>query len=161
MEIIVLPYMAISFSIGWAIFAPFADLEKLHEVTFAKLETGDFLAIFIPFSILMAIAMGVLPKEILSTPMLIVVVASILIFSVASLLTGLFLLNKICEPAFLRRVAMIGIVIPLGTLHTLLWFALPLVAFAHSVFYAIPAALAVIPVTLLFRRLSHWLCVST
>ena len=50
MEIIVLPYMAISFAIAFAIFSPLNQIDDLHDWSFARIETGDLFAVFLPIS---------------------------------------------------------------------------------------------------------------
>lgn len=67
MEIIVLPYMAISFLIGWAIFSPLAKIENLKQRKFARIETVDLLAMFLPFSYLLAIAKWSTSSQTVST----------------------------------------------------------------------------------------------
>jgi len=158
MEIIILPYMAISFSIAWAIFSPLAEIEGLHQWTFARIETGDLLAIFVPLSSLLAFANWATSAFEIPMLGLTLIVASIGVFTLAGLFAGLFLLAKMSYRPVVKRMAMIGVVIPLGSLLTLAWFALPIIAIAESVLYAIPATIAVVPITMMLRSLCEWVC---
>ncbi len=57
-----------------------------------------------------------------------------------------------------KRMAIIGVIIPIGAMLSVAWFALPLLASTDSVLYAIPATISVAPVTVLLRYLSGWSC---
>lgn len=150
--------MAISFAIAWVIFSPFAEIDDLQEWTFARIETSDLLAIFIPFSSLLAFFTWLVPADKLSAVALTSITIAIGLYTLASLLVGLFLLAKLERKSSFQRVAIIGIIIPLGSLLALAWFAVPLMAMTNSVVYAIPATLGVIPTTLVLRQLSGWVC---
>lgn len=160
MEIIILPYMAISFIIGWAIFSPFADLEGLDTWTFARIETSDLMGVFVPVSLMFACATWTL--ETVNVPVVgwSIVASAIFLFAFLGFGAGLYLLAKMKQTAPLKRMALIGIVIPLGSLLTVSWFAIPVVAMASSIVYSIPAAIALVPITCALRWLSHWVCRS-
>ena len=160
MEIIILPYMAISFFIGWAIFSPFADLEGLDTWTFAPMEISDLLGVFVPVSLLFACATWVLKTANIAAMGWSIVATAIFLFAFSGFGVGLYLLAKMDQTAPLKRMALIGIVIPLGSLLTVSWFAIPVVAMGSSFVYAIPAAVAVVPITLALRWLSSWVCSS-
>ena len=161
MEIIVLPYMAISFLIGWAVFSPFAQIENLQDWKFARVETSDLFAIFLPTSYLLATVALVTRIETLPWMVLSAIAIAILFLSFFGLVAGLFLLAKIDSASSGRRITLIGVIIPIGALLTFAWIALPLTAFAGSFWYAIPATLIVIPLTFLLRILSGWVCKSS
>jgi hypothetical protein len=158
MEIIILPYMAISFSIGWAIFSPFAEIEDLQQWTFARIETSDLFATFLPFCLLWPVVTWATPTAYFPVVVLMSIAVTIFMVTLFGFVVGLFLLAKIDHATPVKRMAIIGIIIPLGSLLTLAWIAFPLWAFAGSSIYAIPAVLAVIPITLVFRGLSDWAC---
>lgn len=160
MEIIILPYMAISFIIGWAIFSPFADLEGLDMWTFARIEISDLLGVFVPVSLLFACATWTLETANVRAIGWSIVASGIFLFAFLGFGAGLYLLAKMKQTAPLKRMALIGIVIPMGSLLTVTWFAIPVVAMASSIVYSIPAAAAVVPITCAFRWLSHWVCRS-
>ncbi len=161
MEIIILPYMAISFIIGWAIFSPFADLEGLDTWTFARIEMSDLFGVFVPVSLLFACATWTLETANVAVVGWSIVATGIFLFSFFGFFAGLYLLAKMNQTAPLKRMALIGIVIPLGSLLTVTWFAIPIVAMGSSFVYAIPAAVAVVPITLALRWLSSWVCSSS
>jgi hypothetical protein len=75
--------------------------------------------------------------------------------------TSLFLLAKMHQTPPVKRMAMIGIVVPFGALLTLAWIVFPAVASVYSIVYSMPAAMAVIPVTFGLRWLSSWICQNT
>ena len=158
MEIIVLPYIAISFVIGWAVFSPFSKFDDLGRLTFDRIATSDLLATFLPLSFSLATFRQIVPADSLSIFVLIFAGTFLLSCAIAGLIAGLFLFDKMERPSSLKRMATIGIIIPLGSLFTLAWIALPLAACVYSVSYAIPATLLVLPATLLLRSLSAWVC---
>lgn len=161
MEIILLPYMAISFSIAWAIFSPFAKIDDLQEWTFARIETSDLFAIFLPLSFLWAVVKWTTPEDLLSVPVLALSATGIFLLTFFGFVAGLFLLAKMNQTPPAKRMAVIGIIMPLGSLLTIAWFAVPMLASAGSILYAIPAILSVVPATLAFRGLSVWVCENT
>jgi len=161
MEIIVFPYMAISFFIGWAIFSPFADIEDLDCWTFAKIETSDLFGAFLPISFLLAIFTWRIETNSISVfTWSFVAIASFLI-SLFGFVVGLYVLAKMKTTSPFKRMAMIGIVIPMGTLLTFAWIAFPLFGFANSIVHAFSATLLLIPVTWAFRVLSCWVCTTS
>lgn len=158
MEIIILPYMAISFIIGWAIFSPLADLEGLDTWTFARIEMSDLLGVFVPVSLLFACATWDLRATNVAVFGWSIVATAIILFAFLGFAAGLYVLAKMKPTAPLKRMALIGIVIPMGSLLTVSWFAIPIFAMASSFVYSIPAAVAVIPITLALRWISNWVC---
>ena len=161
MEIIILPYMAISFMIGWAIFSPFADLEGLDAWTFARIEISDLFGVFVPISLFFACANGALKTANVPVIGWSIVASAIFLFTFLGFGAGLYLLAKLKQTASLKRMALIGIVIPLGSLLTVFWFAIPVCAMASSFVYSIPAAVAIVPITFALRWLSNWVCSSS
>ena len=150
--------MAISFFIAWAVFSPFAEIDDLHNWTFSKIETSDLFAIFLPCGFLLALVRWVVPVVQLPALAWALSAGAILRLSVLGFVTGLFLLAKMNRKPALKRMAIIGIVIPIGSLLTLAWIAIPFFAFASSMFYAIPATAAIAPITLALRWLNTWAC---
>ena len=161
MEIIVLPYLAISFLIAWAVFSPFAKLDDLHEWTFARIETSDLLAVFLPFSVLLGMVTWATPTVTITALGWSLIAAAIFLFTLFSFVVGLYLLVKMHQTPSLKRMALIGVIIPTGALLTLAWFVIPFAAFTSSILYAIPAAAAIIPVTFALRLLSIWVSHSS
>ena len=90
-----------------------------------------------------------------------IVASAIFLFAFFGFFAGLYLLAKMKQTAPLKRMALIGVVIPLGSLLTVTWFTIPVFALASSFAYSIPAAIAVVPITLTLRWLSYWVCSST
>ena len=150
--------MATSFFIAWVIFSPFAVIEDLHDWSIAKMETSDLFAIFLPCSVLLALLKWVSPADNLSTLTWALIASTILVISVHGLATGLFLLAKMNRKPPIKRMAIIGVIVPFGSLLTLAWILIPVFAFANSMFYAIPATTAIAPITLSLRWLSSWVC---
>ncbi|MEM7455247.1 MAG: hypothetical protein AAF456_12930 [Planctomycetota bacterium] len=157
-EIILLPYLAISSLIGWAIFSPFGKIEGIDQWSFARVETGDLLAIFLPIGALLGLtnwsmAGNELPKLVLG-----LILATIFLFALFTFAVGLFLIAKLGKPPSAKRMATIGLIVPLGTLLTIAWFAIPMLSYAESSLYSAPATLAIFPVTFCLRALSTWVC---
>lgn len=161
MEIVILPYMAISFIIGWAIFSPFADLEGLDAWTFAPIEMSDLFGVFVPVSLLFSWATWTFQTANVALVGWSIVASAIFLFAFLGFALGLYLLAKMKQTAPLKRMTLIGIVIPLGSLLTVTWFAIPVFAMASSIAYAIPATVALVPITLALRCLSNWVCSSS
>ena len=157
-EIIILPYMAISFAIGWTVFSPFFPLDDLDSLSFARLELIDLFAAFLPVGLLLSLALKLIPKAVLMPFVMIVITTAALLFAAFSLAIGLFLLKKMPKTTTLRRMMINGIVVPVGSLLTLAWIAIPIYASAFSVVYAVPAIIVVGLLTLLLRSISNWIC---
>lgn len=158
MEIIVLPYLVISFVIAWAIFSPFAKIDKVDRWHFAPVTISDLLATFLPNGLFLSLATTSLPDD--DTPVWLygsIVLVSFLL-AATSLAIGLFLLAKMLPISSLKRIAIIGVIVPLGATLTIAWVALPLWAFAYSILLSIPATLVLVPVTYGLRMLSQWVC---
>ncbi|MDA8563657.1 hypothetical protein N9L06_04305 [Mariniblastus sp.] len=158
MEIIVLPYIAISFAIGWAIFSPFSRFDDLGRLTLDRTTTADLLAALLPMCVLMAVARRMISADQSPVWLLILIGTLILWFAISGLIVGLFLLDKMEPKTSLKRMATIGVIIPLGSLLTVAWIAFPFIGFAYSISYAIPATFAIAILTLLLRALSEWVC---
>ena len=157
-EIILLPYMAVSFFIGWAVFSPFSTLKDLDSMTFDNLQTVDLLAIFIPMSVLLSVAQSAIPRGGSYTLMMVLLAAGMLLFSVVALATGLFLLSKLPQSTPLKRLAINGVILPFGTLLSLAWFVIPIWAGSYSIPYSMPAVLIIIFFAFILRQISYWTC---
>ena len=144
--------------IGWAIFAPFAEVENLDEWSFAKIETSDLLATFLPISFLLATTTWLLQTDMIPPIIVAAIATSIFLFTLIAFFAGLFLLAKMNRPPSIKRMAIIGLIIPLGSFLTFAWVAVPLMAFAGSGFYSIPVTLTIIPITFGLRAMSGWVC---
>ena len=116
------------------------------------------MAIFLPISLLLSLATWALPPDTVPALIVVLVVIAICLFAGAALMGGLFLLAKLNPLTSLKRMVMVGIIIPLGSSLTLAWIAVPVWAYASSIVYLIPATLMIIPVTLALRGLSVWVC---
>ena len=158
MEIIVLPFMTISFVIAWAIFAPFASIHGMDSWTFAKIQISDLLVFFAPVCAQFALANWLIELRSASTLEFCFVVGSIFLFSTATFFSGLFVIAKMGNVPTRKRIVIVGIVIPLGTFICIGWVIVPLLAFTEYVFYSIPITLVIIPVVLFLRRLAEWSC---
>ena len=152
--------MAISFFIGWAIFSPFAFIEDLQQWSFARIEITDLLALFLPFSLVLALVNFTVPKDTFTVPVIALVLGAVTVLALFGLVVGLFLLAKMNRTTPAKRMTMIGVVIPLGFVLTIAWSALPLYGFGHSILHAIPATLGIPVGTLILRGLSVWVCES-
>jgi len=157
-EIIILPYMAVSFAIGWAVFSPFSSLEDLDSLTFEKLTTIDILASFLPLCVMLSLALAANPKEASSTLLLVLLGVAILGFTIGGLAIGLFLLSKLQNVTSLKRIAINGVVIPFGSLLAIAWFVIPIWASSYSIFLSMPAMLALPVCVLALRAISDWAC---
>jgi hypothetical protein len=158
MEIIVLPYIAVSFVIGWAVFSPFSRFDDLGGRKLDRTTTGDLLAAFIPMCVLLAVARQAIASDQAPIWLLMVVGALIFAFALFGLITGLFLLSALDDATSLKRMATIGVIVPLGSLLSVTWIAFPFVGYVYSISYTIPATLAIVVLTLLLRWLSEWVC---
>ena len=156
MEIIVLPYMAISFAIAWAIFSPFTQIDGLDEWSFARVETSDLFAIFLPISGLLALFSWSFPVEKVSFFWFASIATVIVLFSLSGFVAGLFVLAKIDRVTTAKRVAIIGVILPFGSFLVLAWVALPLSALAGWVLFALFASIAFASATWALRCLSEW-----
>ena len=157
-EIIILPYMAVSFAIGWAVFSPFSSLEDLDSLTFEKLTTVDILASFLPLCVTLSISLAAIPKDALTALLLTLIAAAIFGFTIMGLAIGLFLLSKLQNTTSLKRIAVNGIVIPFGSLLAIAWFVIPIWASSYSIFMSMPAMLAIPVCVLGLRAISDWTC---
>lgn len=157
-EIIILPYMAVSFAIGWAVFSPFSSLDDLDSLTFEKLTTIDILASFLPLCVMLSISLAAIPKEAVTTLLLVLIVAAIFGFTIAGLAIGLFLLSKLENTTSLKRIAINGVVIPFGSQLAIAWFVIPIWASSYSIFMSMPAMLAIPICVLGLRAISDWTC---
>ena len=161
MEIIVLPYLAISFAIAWAVFSPFSTIDDIHEWTFDKVEIGDLFAVFLPIGFLLAFTIWAIPTDSISVVNLSLILSAILLFSFSGLLTGLYLFAKLNRIHSVKRMTIIGIIVPIGSFLTFGWVVFPLAGMASSegsILLAIPATIVVLPVTWVLRSLSQWVC---
>jgi hypothetical protein len=158
LEIVVLPYMAVSFAIGWAIFSPMFRLENLDTFSFAKLETIDLIACFVPLCTLLSLTTNAVPYRAGTAYLLVLAFSLCVAFSTGSLVVSLFLLEKMEHRPSLKRMAIGAIVVPLGTLLTIAWVGIPIWAFSYSTLYSMPATLGVAIATFTIRQLCSWAC---
>ncbi|MEM7783267.1 MAG: hypothetical protein AAF939_04330 [Planctomycetota bacterium] len=158
MEIIVIPYFAISCVIGWVIFSPFSAIEDLDDWTFAKVEIVDLLAIFLPIGLLLALSNQIIPFGKTPTVIVVIIASSIFLFAIFSFFVSLFVFAKLDNLAASKRMATIGILIPMGSILTLAWIAIPVVFYASYGFLAAPITFAMMPLTIVLRILSAWVC---
>jgi len=156
MEIIVLPYMAISFAIAWAVFSPLSQIDGLDEWSFARIETADLFAVFLPISVLLAFVSWTFPMDQVSVFWIVSIAIAIVLFSLSGFVAGLFVLAKIDHVTTMKRVAIIGVILPFGSFLVLAWIALPLSALAGSILFALFATIAFGAATWILRRLSEW-----
>lgn len=158
MEIIILFYMGITLAIGWCIFSPFAALGDIRVWSFAKLETTDLFALFLPYALTFALLPWVTPEIKLTLTIAALVAAGISLFVAMGLVAGLFMLAKMKRISSAKRMALIGIVFPMGLTLTIAWVAFPLAAFARSTTDSIWVTLAIGLVSIALRGISSWIC---
>ncbi len=158
MEIIVLPFMTISFVIAWAVFAPFTSIDGMDSWTFAKIRTADLLAIFLPICVQLALANWLVALREISRLELSVVIGTIAVFSLTTFLCGLFVIEKMQNLSAVKRMTIIGLIVPLGTFLCFAWVVVPLLAFTSYAIYSIPLAILFVPLVFALRRLANWAC---
>lgn len=157
-EIVLLPYMAISLAIGWAVFSPFSSIDDFDSISFSKIELVDLLACFLPVTILLSLTLSLLPDESQTPIVLSLVTLFIFVYVVLALGLGLFLLDKMPDATPFQRLILNGIVLPIGSLLTIAWVAIPIFARSYSIFGAILGVFVVVALTLVLRFLSSWSC---
>jgi hypothetical protein len=158
LEIFALPYFAISGAIGWTIFEPFLRNDRYESLSPAKITTTDLLATFFPVSVIFACASWMIPVNTLSFSVQAVVVAIALLFAVIGLTAGLFLMPKTFQVAFLKRMAVVGIIAPFGLLLTIGWIGFLIWVSGYSIIYLAPSAIALAAATSGLRILGVWVC---
>lgn len=161
MEIFVLPYLAISAAIGYAVFQPFLRFDEFESLSCEKPSTGDLLAIMFPISVLFAVAKSVAPDRVLSPTTQLVVVLTAFFFAAVSLAAGLFLLPKEGRTSAVKRMAIIGVVVPFGLLLAIGWIGPLIWAAVYSTLYLVPGTVGILAATVLLRLLASWACHNT
>ena len=156
MEIIVLPYMAISFAIAFAIFSPLNQIDDLHDWSFARIETGDLFAVFLPISGFLALVSWLGRGDTIPVSWLVLIATAIVLFSFAGFVAGLYVLAKLEKASVAKRVSLIGVILPLGSFLVIAWITVPAMALAGSIYFSIGAAIALVPVTWILRMMSIW-----
>ena len=81
-------------------------------------------------------------------------------YAIMSLLTGLFLIDKMQPLPSWKRVAIIGVIVPLGAFLTFAWGIIPLIAYKHSMGMLVAVMFALIPTAAALHFLSQWVCRS-
>ena len=158
LEIFAVPYFAISGVIGWVIFEPFFRRGESESFTLVNITTTDLLAVTIPISLIFLCAGWILPENIMSLPIQLVVIATAMLFAVLALILGLFLLPDNASVSFFKRMAVVGIITPIGILLTLGWIGLLIWAGAHSMLYLAPSSIAIAAMCSGLRILGRWVC---
>ncbi len=158
LEIFAVPYFAISGVIGWVIFEPFFRRGESESFTLVNITTTDLLAVTIPISLIFLCAGWILPENIMSLPIQLVVIATAMLFAVLALILGLFLLPDNASISFFKRMAVVGIITPIGILLTLGWIGLLIWAGAHSMLYLAPSSIAIAAMCSGLRILGRWVC---
>ncbi|XZE56344.1 hypothetical protein SH139x_002448 [Planctomycetaceae bacterium SH139] len=159
LEIFALPYFAITGVVGWAVFEPFfrADDTELS-FSFAKIAIADLLAVCLPVGVLLSAARWMMPVTNLSLAAQTIVLAIALLFALFALLAGLFLVRRMIEITFLKRLAVVGIIAPFGILLTIGWVAFLVWSCSFSMSYAFPSSLAIAAATYGLRIVGLWVC---
>lgn len=157
MEIIVLPFLAFSFLIAWAVFSPFSALDELDDWTFDEIQTCDMIAAFLPLSAGLATLTSTLnPTK--HPAIFCTLLAAVVLFSSFTLFAGLFVLAKMTSTSSAKRMAIIGLIMPAGSFLCLAWIVVPVLAFTAYAWYAIPFTLIFVPIVFVIRKLSFWAC---
>ena len=160
-EIVIPFYMAITVLIGWAIYSPFVGAGSSQEQSFAKIQLSDLFAVFLPTGVVLALATSAVPNEKMTFIGTMIVIAGTSFLALAGLLVGLFLLARMSKITVVKRMTMIGILIPASLPLILAWGLLPIYAFAVSIHLMIPATLAIAISTYFLRLISVWICNNT
>ncbi len=158
LEIFAIPYLAISGVIGWLIFQPFLPAHQSESLLPAKITVTDLLAISLPISIVFSIARYLAPLGNLSVSMQATVAATALLAAVPWLTAGLFLVPKNFQVTFIKRMALMGFIAPLGILLSVGWIGLLIWACTYSLLYSVPSTIAVAAATFGLRILGFWVC---
>jgi hypothetical protein len=159
LEIFALPYFAITGVVGWAVFEPFfrADDTELS-FSLAKIAITDLLAVCLPVGVLLTAARWMVPGATLSLPVQMIVLAIALLFAAIALIAGLFLLRRMIETTFIKRLAVVGIIAPFGVLLTMGWVVFLVWSCTFSMSYVFPSSLAIAAATYGLRILGLWVC---
>ena len=159
LEVFAVPYLGVSAFIGWAVFAPFFRVtDDIESTSLARIATTDLLAITLPFGVLFAIAKWAMPERMESPTFQSIVLAASGIFVGIGLLGGLWVLPKSFPVNFLKRLAVIGIISPLGLTLTVGWIGLLMWAASHSMAWLVPSSAAIFIAVAALRTLSLWVC---
>ena len=158
LEIFALPYFAVSGLIGWIIFAPFFRIEESESLSRANVTISDLLAISLPVSVLFASTRWIVPADVQSPVIQAIVVVGALLFALTALTVGLFLVPKKFQVTFMKRMATVGIIAPLGILLVVGWIGFLIWACTYSMLYLPPSMIALAAATAGLRVLGLWVC---
>ena len=158
LEIFALPYFVVSGAIGWAIFGPFFRVNESESLTCANVTISDLLAMSLPVSVVLLSAGWAMPVSISSPWVQAFVLATAFVYAATALTTSLFLVPKHFSITFLKRTAIVGVIVPFGMLLTVCWIGFLVWACLQSVFYLIPSMIAIAAGTAGLRVLGLWVC---
>lgn len=158
LEVFALPYLAVTGMIVWAVFEPFFRVNDLDSLSCAKVTISDLLAAPLPVSFVFLTVGWIVPPQSLSSSVQALVLVSGLALAATSLLVGLFLVPKTFRVTFPKRIAIVGVIAPFGTLLTIGWIGIAGWACFHSIAYLAPAMFIIGSATLGLRRLAMWVC---
>lgn len=158
LEIFALPYFAVSGVIGWVIFEPFFRNDESESLARADLAITDLLAISLPISVLFASVTWMMPARIRSLEVQAVVITSGLLFAAVALTLGLILVPRTFHLTFLKRMAIVGVIAPLGILLTIGWVGFLIWSWSYSILYLAPSSMAIAAAIAGLRILGVWVC---
>lgn len=158
LEVFALPYLAVTGVIAWAIFEPFFRVNDADSLSCASVTISDLLAAPLPVSFVLVTVGWIMPARSLSFWVQAIVLVSALALAATSLWVGLFLVPKSFQVTFLKRMAIVGVIAPFGTLLTIGWIGIAGWACFYSIAYLAPAMFLMAFATLGLRKLALWVC---
>lgn len=158
LEVFALPYLAVTGGITWAIFEPFFRINDADSPSRAHVTISDLLAAPLPVSFVFLGAGWIMPAGSLAFSVQVIVLVSALALAATSLVVGLFLVPRTFQVTFLKRMAIVGVIAPFGTLLTIGWIGIAGWACFYSIAYLAPAMVGIALATFGLRVLSLWVC---
>lgn len=160
LEVFALPYLVVTGVIGWAVFEPFFRVNDTDSLSCAHVTISDLLAAPLPVSVVFLSTGWMVPAGSLTFSLQVVVLVSALALAAISLVVGLFLVPKTFPVTFLKRMTIVAVIAPSGTLLTIGWIGVAVGACFYSVAYLAPAMIAIAIVTVGLRMLALWVCTA-
>lgn len=162
LEVFAVPYLGISAVIGWVIFEPFFRDGVVGSSADPPPPAGvaitDLMAVVVPLGVSFAWAGWAMPEAIRSPTVQAIVIGLMTLFAAAAWVLGLFLLPPASRGVFLKRMAVVGIISPLGIVMTVGWIGFILWAGGYSILALVPSTVGVAACSAGLRVLSVWVC---
>lgn len=157
LEIFGIPYLGVTGVIGWLIFAPFFQSHEAPLSFPTRVTISDLLTLPLTMGVFFSFAGWLVPLRTQSLLLQSSVMVIGLLFSVATLTLGLFLLPE-NNGTSLKRITVVGLIAPLGGLLTFAWVGFVVWVSTYSVMYLVPAMIVIAALTFGLRTLTLWVC---